>query len=98
MVAAEARVSEVAGLVRGLERTMHQGPASLDMSGPGQDDISENQIGSGLKPPQSASFNQFITKPPELKSGLVVTKERTSDRAKPYIGAAGAVAVTALEA
>src|SRR5271163_181700 len=37
MVAAEARVSEVAGLVRRLERAMDQAPASLDMLGPGQD-------------------------------------------------------------
>ena len=44
------------------------------------------------------TFDQFIAKPPESKSVLVVAEMRSGYHAKPYIGEARTVAIAMLEA
>ena len=60
LVAAVGGVSEVADLVRRLERAAHQIAASPDMSRPGQNAIAKVHIGPGLETRQSAFFDQVI--------------------------------------
>src|ERR1700720_1944056 len=72
--AAVRRKCEIADLVRGLELPTQQIAASLDMFRPGHDKISKAYIGPGLEAPQAAFFDQFIAKPTESKSGLVVVE------------------------
>ena len=98
VVAAVRRKSEVADLVRGIERPTHQVTASPDMFRPWHDVTSKAHIGPGLETLQAAFFDQFIAKPTESKSGLVVAEVRSGYHAKPYIGDARTVAVAMLEA
>src|SRR5258708_21529652 len=92
------RKCEIADLVRGLELPTQQIAGSLDMFRPGHDKISKAHIGPGLEAPQAAFFDQFIPKPAEPKSGLVVVEMWAGDHAKPYIGEARTAAVAMLEA
>jgi hypothetical protein len=96
--AAVRRISEVADLVRGLERPAYQVTAGPDMFRPWHDETSENHIGPCLEAFQTAFFSQFITELTEAKSGLVVAEVRAGYHAKHYIGDARTVAVAALEA
>src|SRR6202022_4568172 len=96
--AAVGRKCEIADLVRGLERPTQQIAASLDMFRPGHDKISKAHVGPGPEAPQAAFFDQFIAKPAESKSGLVVVEMWAGNHAKPYIGEARTVAVAMLEA
>ena len=96
--AAVRRKSEVADLVRGLERPTQQIAASPDMFRPWHDVTSEDHIGPGLEALQAAFFDQFIAEPTESKSGLVVAEMWSGYHAKPYIGEARTVAVAMLEA
>src|ERR1700726_3547041 len=96
--AAVRRKCEIADLVRGLERPTQQIAGSLDMLRPGHDKISKAYIGPGLEAPQAAFFDQFIAKPTESKSGLVVVEMWAGYHAKPHIGEARTVAVAMLEA
>src|ERR1700693_6423029 len=96
--AAVRRKCEISDLVRGLELPRQQIAPSLDMFRPGHDKISKAHIGSGLEAPQAAFFDQFIAKPAESKSGLVVVEMWAGDHSKPYIGEARTVAVAMLEA
>src|SRR6266851_5295156 len=98
MVAAIRRESKVTDFVRGIKGATHQIAASPDMSRPWHDDISERHIGSSLKTLQSALFDQFIAKPAESKSVLVVAETRSGDDGKPYIGETRSIAVAMLEA
>src|SRR5882724_1373028 len=98
VVAAISRKGEVADFVRGIESATHQIAASLDMSCPWHDDISERHIGTGLEARQSAFFDQFIAEPTKSKAVLVVAETRSGDDAKPDIGEARPVAVAMLEA
>ena len=65
---------------------------SLDTFRPGHDKISKAHIGPSLEAPQAAFLDQFIAKPAESKSGLVVVEMWAGDHAKPYIGEARTVA------
>ena len=96
--AAVRRKSEVADLVRGLERSMYEVAASPDMFRPWHNVTSEDHIGPGLEALQAAFFDQFIAEPTESKSGLVVAEVRSSYLTKPYIGDARTVAVATFEA
>src|SRR5258707_3601799 len=96
--AAVRRKCEIADLVCGLELPTQQIAGSLDMFRPGHDKISKAHIGPGLEAPQAAFFDQFIAKPTESKSGLVVVEMWAGYRAKAYIGEARTVAVAMLEA
>ena len=98
VVTAVRRKTEIAGLVRGLERPAHQVTAGPDMFRPWHDEISETHIGACLEPIQTGFFDQFIAEPTESKSSLVVAEVRTSYHAKPYVGGARTVAVAMLEA
>src|SRR5258708_34777961 len=88
----------MADLVCGLELPTQQIAGSLDMFRPGHDKISKAHIGPGLEAPQAAFFDQFIAKPTESKSGLVVVEMWAGYHAKPYIGKARTAAVAMLEA
>src|SRR6266404_1662629 len=81
VVAAVRRKTEVADLVRGLERPMYHVTASPDMFRPWHDVTSETHIGPGLEPLQSASFDQFIAKSAKSKSGIVIAEMRTGHHA-----------------
>src|SRR5258707_6402618 len=98
VVAAVRRKSEVADLVRSLERPAQQVTASPNMFRPWHDLTSETRIDPVLEPLQTAFFDQFITELAEAKSGLVVAKVRSGYHAKPYISDARAIAVATLEA
>jgi len=89
---------KVANLVCGLERPTQQIAGSLDVSRPGEDLNCKVIIGPGLETLQSAFFDQIIAELAEAKPGLVVTKARASDRAKPFKMGARTVAVAVLEA
>src|SRR5882724_6949721 len=86
VVAAVRRKTEVANLVRSLERPMYQVSTNPDMFGPWHDVTSKSQIGPGLESLQPAFFDQFIPEATELKSGLVVAEVWASHHAKVYIG------------
>src|SRR5260370_20066999 len=90
--------TEVADLVRGLERPMYQGAASPDMFRRWDQVTSEDHIGPGPEALQAAFFDQFIAEPAESKSGLVVAEVRSSYLTKPYIGNTRTFAVAPLEA
>src|SRR3984893_13315486 len=96
--AAVRRKCEIADLVRGLGRLTQRIAASLDMFRPRHNKISKAHIGPGLEAPQAAFFDQFIAKPTESKSGLVVVEMWAGYHAKPYIGEARTVAVAILDA
>ena len=82
VVTAVRRETEIAGLVRGLERPAHQVPTGPDMFRPWDDEISETHIGACLEAIQTRFFAQFIAEPAESKSRLVVAEMRTSYHAK----------------
>jgi hypothetical protein len=84
-MAAVRRNSEVADLVRRLERSTQQVTASLDMFRPWHDETSELQIGPGLEPLQSALLHQFVAEPTESKSFLVAAEVWAGYHAKTYI-------------
>src|ERR1700757_627704 len=96
--AAIRRKCEIADLVRGLEFPTQQIAASLHMFRPGHDKISKAHIGPGLEASQAALFDQFIAKPAESKSVLVVVEMWAGDHAQPHIGEARTVGVAMLEA
>ena len=77
--AAVRRKCEIADLVRGLEIPTQQIAASLEMFRPWHDEISKAHIGPGLEALQAAFFDQFIAKPTESKSGLVVVEMWAGD-------------------
>src|SRR5262249_29742185 len=86
VIAAVCRKGKVTDPVGSIEGATYQIAASLDMSRPWQDDISERHIGSSLKTLQSAFFDQVISKPAESSSSLVVAEARSGDDRKPYVG------------
>ena len=92
------RKSEVADLVRGLERAAHQISAGPDVLRPRQDDISKVHVGPGLEALQPALFDQVIAEPAESKAGLVVAEARAGEQAQRYIGEARGVTVADLDA
>src|SRR3979490_2875618 len=91
-VAAVGGVSEVADLVRRLERAAHQIAASPNMFRPGQYDISEVHIDSSPETRQSAAFNQVIAELTEAVCRLVVAEAGAGDNAKECVGGARSVA------
>ena len=97
VVAAVCRKGKVTDPVGGIEGATYQIAASLDMSRPWQDDISERHIGSSLKTLQAAFFDQVISKPAESSSSLVVAEARSGDDRKPYVGKARPVAIAVLK-
>src|SRR5215467_15668259 len=87
--AAIRRTSEVAGLVRSLERATQQIAARLDMFCPRHDLICEAEIGPGLEPLQPAFFDQIIAELAEAQCDLVLTEMRFGDNViQPDIGVA----------
>src|SRR6516225_4508317 len=72
--------------------------ASLEVPRPGHDGVCKVHIGPGSETLQAASFHQFVGKPTELKSSLVVAETRSGDHPEHDIGDARTVAVAVLEA
>src|SRR6266404_2423252 len=58
----------------------------------------EDHIGPGLEALQAAFFDQFVAKPAESKSGLVVAEVRSGYLTKPSIGNTRTVPVAPLDA
>src|SRR6202140_1333367 len=98
VVTAIGRISEVAGLVCGVEGASHQIPSGLDMLCPGHDKIREGHVGTRLVAMQAALLHQLVAQPAEPVSGAVVAKMVPENHAKPDIGKARSIAVAMLEA
>src|SRR5271170_7118353 len=82
VVTAIGRISEVAGLVCGVEGASHQIPSRLDMLCPGHDQIREGHVGTRLVTMQAAFLHELIAKPAESESRLVVSEARSENHAK----------------
>ena len=99
VLAGDRRISQVAGLVGGIEGPTQQITACLDMFRPWHDVIPEDYIGPRQEAIECALVDQLIAEPTELKSSLVVAgvRSRLPDTER-NIGDARTVAVAALEA
>ncbi|CAB3810408.1 hypothetical protein LMG28614_07271 [Paraburkholderia ultramafica] len=86
-IAGVRRMREIADPIGGVKRAAQQITAVADMPGPCHE-VSTLHIGPGLETPQSAAFHQFVAKPPEAKSGLVVAEVRPQHRSKLGVGVA----------
>src|ERR1700722_7087046 len=73
------RKTEVADLVRGLERATQRVAAASDVFRPRHHVTGEDHQGSGLESLQAALFDQVIAEPAELKPGLVIGEVRSGD-------------------
>src|SRR5580704_1525149 len=98
IVAAISCIRKIAALIRSVETALHQFSAGSDVHRPRHDHICKVHIGPRSETLQSASFDEFVSKPPELKSGFVVAKARAGNHPEHDIGNARTVAIPVLEA